>query len=1049
MKARRLLNIDEADIPPLLLMAPVFAVTAAAIVALATLSKALFLSANPIALLPWVFLGAAALTVVGSLGYVAVLRRFRLATRFVALLAVAMATLVGLRLAFGVHPRIVSILVALWCPAVANLIALQSWNLATSLLPTRQGKRLLPVLAAITTGGAVVGGGLVQVTLTWRGAEDLLWLAVALLGWPLLAVRRVVTRLVATVAGDEPPATEDRQAKEPARDEPPMGRGSEVLRGLRGLVRSPLLATVAAFVFLMQAASLLIDYQLSAELKTRFDKDQMASFLGLFYWVSNLIVLVLSLVLTSRFVRLVGIGVTLAASAICVGIGSAAYWGAAAFALAPTFWIIAATAFAERITQYAFTKPAVQMIVMPLPAHETERAKTLIDGVVYRLATALVSVGLLLAAPTLLSLPTLSIPAAIACVVVVVLALRVGPHYRQAIFSALRESRLDTALTRYLEAGLGRGSLQEVEKRLRSDDPAAIRQALGVVREIKLPVENELLTPHMTSSDVQVSQAALAAWRALGRPLPLARACRLLEPDRPPKILTAVLQLVEGRDEPELFEAVRPLITHDDPSVASAACVFRMCAAGRSAIVTLEEEIVGAEVIAAADGAAIRRITGTTRASEYARELPGLLNTTSVTIRREAVEQMGKLALPYFIDPLVEALDDPALRAEAIEALTNYGADLIPALGAKLDNQRFPLVTRLRLLHVVEQLASPAALELLVEHCGATDTSLRNQAVLALWRLAGNEQRQPPNPQVLAKAARGELERLRTYAAIEAGCFGKLTRRKAFFVAELAALGLQTESRVFRLLGMLTDREALHRAHLNYRSNVVQVRSNAIELLEQHLGAKASSLSEFVALVERAEDGQGNLRPRSVAYRGRSTADVGELIDSSEPWLQRVWRWVTEGDEKGRHTFGWDDPLDRVLELKAIPLFSKLTGQELLPLGDIATRITMKQDQPIFEQGAEGRKLYAVLAGEVEVLRDDESIARLGVGQCFGELSLLDDKPRSATVTARRAGELLCVARAGFRDVLDLHPALATGIIELLTKRLRDTIAAKKPGGLR
>ena len=304
VKAHRILSIDRGDVPRLIALAPAFVVVSACTVILASLSKALFLSANPISLLPWMFLGAAVITALTSLGYVALMRAMRLAGRFRLLLWTAVLSLLALRGGFPVAPALFGIAILLWCPAIGHLLVVQIWNVASSLLPTRQGKRLMPVLAAVTTLGAALGGLSVQFLLRWMGAEDLLVVAAALLLYPLLSVRKMIAAL-----------STDQDATPAPR---PDKGGSEVAEGFRSIRRRPLLFDLALLSFLLQAASLVIDYQFSAEIKPQFDKDGIAAFLGTFYWTSNLVVLVFTLFATSRVVRLVGIGWALSASGIVI-----------------------------------------------------------------------------------------------------------------------------------------------------------------------------------------------------------------------------------------------------------------------------------------------------------------------------------------------------------------------------------------------------------------------------------------------------------------------------------------------------------------------------------------------------------------------------------------------------------------------------------------------------------------------------------------------------------------------------------------------------------
>ena len=71
----------------------------------------------------------------------------------ISLWMLVVGSLLALRLAFPWEPKLLSVVILLWCPAIGHLVVVQSWNGASSLLPPRQGKRLLPVLA----GGQAAG----------------------------------------------------------------------------------------------------------------------------------------------------------------------------------------------------------------------------------------------------------------------------------------------------------------------------------------------------------------------------------------------------------------------------------------------------------------------------------------------------------------------------------------------------------------------------------------------------------------------------------------------------------------------------------------------------------------------------------------------------------------------------------------------------------------------------------------------------------------------------------------------------------------------------
>lgn len=130
--------------------------------------------------------------------------------------------------------------------------------------------------------------------------------------------------------------------------------------------------------------------------------------------------------------------------------------------------------------------------------------------------------------------------------------------------------------------------------------------------------------------------------------------------------------------------------------------------------------------------------------------------------------------------------------------------------------------------------------------------------------------------------------------------------------------------------------------------------------------------------------------------------------------------------------------LDLLFELRAIPFFRGLSADELVPVATIATLVTYPAGHVVFRQRDEGDRLYVISRGAVDVLRDDQRIATLGRGECFGEMALLDEATRSATIVARSDIAMLTLARDDFLDLLDVYPAIARTVAKLLTERLRE-----------
>ncbi len=129
--------------------------------------------------------------------------------------------------------------------------------------------------------------------------------------------------------------------------------------------------------------------------------------------------------------------------------------------------------------------------------------------------------------------------------------------------------------------------------------------------------------------------------------------------------------------------------------------------------------------------------------------------------------------------------------------------------------------------------------------------------------------------------------------------------------------------------------------------------------------------------------------------------------------------------------------------LKKIPLFRYLTYQELVKVLNITYLETYDAGAEIIKEADSGEELYVILAGKVLVSRSGQEIVELHPGIHFGEMALVDQSPRSATVTARDATRLLVVQRRSFYTLIRKEPVLAVKLlwsfVQVLSRRLRET----------
>jgi CRP/FNR family cyclic AMP-dependent transcriptional regulator len=124
--------------------------------------------------------------------------------------------------------------------------------------------------------------------------------------------------------------------------------------------------------------------------------------------------------------------------------------------------------------------------------------------------------------------------------------------------------------------------------------------------------------------------------------------------------------------------------------------------------------------------------------------------------------------------------------------------------------------------------------------------------------------------------------------------------------------------------------------------------------------------------------------------------------------------------------------------LGACPLFRGIDAAGLAGLAELATSVDFPVGHVIARQGEIGTGFFVVISGMVRVVRDGEVVARLGGGEFFGELSVLDRQPRNASVIADVPTSCLALASWDFEKILLEQPALTLSILRGVATRLRD-----------
>ena len=124
--------------------------------------------------------------------------------------------------------------------------------------------------------------------------------------------------------------------------------------------------------------------------------------------------------------------------------------------------------------------------------------------------------------------------------------------------------------------------------------------------------------------------------------------------------------------------------------------------------------------------------------------------------------------------------------------------------------------------------------------------------------------------------------------------------------------------------------------------------------------------------------------------------------------------------------------------LQTVPLFQGLSKKQLREVSSGATRLNEPAGAVLTKEGQTGYEFIVVLEGEIEIRKGDRVVASRGPGSYVGEIALLDNRPRTATVVAKTPVVIEVIGRREFRSLLADAPELSEEIMSTMAQRLSE-----------
>ena len=124
--------------------------------------------------------------------------------------------------------------------------------------------------------------------------------------------------------------------------------------------------------------------------------------------------------------------------------------------------------------------------------------------------------------------------------------------------------------------------------------------------------------------------------------------------------------------------------------------------------------------------------------------------------------------------------------------------------------------------------------------------------------------------------------------------------------------------------------------------------------------------------------------------------------------------------------------------LRAVSLFATLSDRELAAVEQLADTVDVPAGHVLMRQGASGREMFVIASGGVVVDRNGSEVATLGPGSVVGEMALISEGPRTATVTTTEPSTLFVLAHREFHSLMDTSAEVRDCVFKAVAHRIRE-----------
>lgn len=964
------------------------------------------------------------------------------------------------------------------------LIIMHFWTVANSVFDAREGKRVFPLVGGAGLLGGIIGGISIQFVVSVIGTTNLF------LVWSILLFLTIPIALRIQIVESKPTSNGNEENKDKV----------SFKENLKSVWQTPLLRTLSYVAIPMIIAVYIVDYLFFKTLNEVFvDADKLSGFLGLISSFYSLIGLILQLFLTQYLLKRFGVGIVNLVHPASMMIGSILLNFRAYFTPTPSQSIFTfrtlSSIFASASDEVVFRSTgnsATQLLYNAVPEEKRGISRAIISGTIEPIGIIIAGLFLMFVV-NVLDISEIQLAGILfgTCLIWLTLAFRIKTHYIQALVNNLgsKNQGLQSTALSELSHTTNPKTIAELVRSLSSKNDEVALFALSILQETKFDAQIKLLCNTLIQSSPTVRVKTLSVLTELNIPGTIRLIAPHLKSSDTVFRAAVVRTIAKLGSEAELY-ILNAYLKDPNANVRAEAIISFLNTPRNSPRYQMGMNSLQSLVRDKSTNSRtmIAYVIGELESSDLMPLLKQLIESSDEEVQISGIQAIGRIYNNELIEQIVELLTNTRLRLHVVEAIVKIGQAANEPLQAQLYDPFVDLELKMQIVYCLGRLGDDSSIKVLLDLLKFTEHSLifEGETAIALMSIRnknikkGNNEVPIETLEQVAHALNALLTKIKKQRIIANYVSELMKVESSLVLSDALTRSISCgENVALDYLEFLADPDTIKIAKRGLKSSDKRARAEALEVLE-------GSCDQGRILATILE---GDLSEIWIYDKLANPDQVFKkiLLDNQDPWVysctlysiseskspkleQTLIAWqkrqsysldtdhmlktnfllalsscsdrnITEDEETDMDKMKLN--MKRILFLRSVPLFVDIEGIDLQWISSIIKEKTYEPGETIVKEHDDGDAMFLIETGSVRVVTGDDlqvTLAILEEREYFGEMSLLDEEKRSATVVAHKKSQLLIITRDDFFELLLSRPKISFSLFKTLSQRLRSTL---------